>query len=288
MVSSVLSYPAQAFEFPFLSPYLQSVGSDFTRGVNFASSGATASNSSVASPFYFEVQTEQFRYFKERTLAVWNAGEQGGSRGRLQTLLTKPEYFEKGLYIVGLGINDFLVPLIGRIESIEQVQANAPHATANAILSGVKSLYQQGARNIMVLNVPPAGCYPVSVQMLGPWNASALDSDGCVTALNSAIQASNALLKAGLDDLRARTADASIILADLYSSVKTLITNGSQFGKCILLLNFSCWTSDLMHSFALVLLNLLCRISGLTLDVDNGFSCVMSRLTSETLEEKLN
>jgi hypothetical protein len=52
--------------------------------------------------------------------------------------LTKPEYFEKGLYIVGLGINDFLVPLIGRIESIEQVQADAPHATANAILSGVK------------------------------------------------------------------------------------------------------------------------------------------------------
>jgi hypothetical protein len=77
MVSSVLSYPAQAFEFPFLSPYLQSVGSDFTRGVNFASSGATATNSSVASPFYFEVQTEQFRYFKERTLAVWNAGEEG-------------------------------------------------------------------------------------------------------------------------------------------------------------------------------------------------------------------
>lgn len=226
----IVDFFAQAFEFPFLSPYLQSVGSDFTRGVNFASSGATASNSSVASPFYFEVQTEQFRYFKERTLAVWNAGEEGGSRGSLQTLLTKPEYFEKGLYIVGLGINDFLVPLIGRIESIEQVQADAPHATANAILSGVKSLYQQGARNIMVLNVPPAGCYPVSVQMLGPWNASALDSDGCLTALNSAIQASNALLKAGLDDLRARTADASIILADLYSIVKTLITNGSQFG----------------------------------------------------------
>ncbi len=153
---------------------------------------------------------------------------------------------------------------------------------------GMQSLYQQGARNIMVLNVPPAGCYPVSVQMLGPWNASALDSDGCLTALNSAIQASNALLKAGLDDLRARTADASIILADLYSIVKTLITNGSQFGKCILLLNFSCWSSDLMHSVALVLLNLSCRISDLTLDVDNAFSCVMSRLTSETLEEKLN
>ncbi len=37
-----------------------------------------------------------------------------------------------------------------------------------------------------------------------------------------------------------------------------------------------------------MLLNLLCRISVLTLDVDNAFSCVMSRLTSETLEEKLD
>jgi hypothetical protein len=49
---------AQALKFPLLSSYLQSVGSDFRHGVNFADYGATAENITLIVPFYFQIQIQ--------------------------------------------------------------------------------------------------------------------------------------------------------------------------------------------------------------------------------------
>lgn len=72
---------AQALKIPLLRPHLQSVGYDFTHGANFAFSGVTTQNNSYSSkvspPFYFWIQTKQFQYFKERTLALWNQSRKG-------------------------------------------------------------------------------------------------------------------------------------------------------------------------------------------------------------------
>jgi len=51
---------AQALKFPLLSLYLQSVGSDFRHGVNFAAYGATAENITLIVPFYFQSKIQQF------------------------------------------------------------------------------------------------------------------------------------------------------------------------------------------------------------------------------------
>lgn len=74
---------AQALKFPLLSSYLQSVGSDFRHGVNFAAYGATAENITLIVPFYFQIQMQQFRYFKERTIEEWNISR----RGKVQDFL---------------------------------------------------------------------------------------------------------------------------------------------------------------------------------------------------------
>jgi hypothetical protein len=71
------SCAAQALKFPFLSPYLQSVGSDFRHGANFASAGATAESITALNPFYLQIQIQQFRYFKQRVLGEWNISRQG-------------------------------------------------------------------------------------------------------------------------------------------------------------------------------------------------------------------
>jgi len=64
---------AQALKFPLLSPYLQSVGSDFRHGVNFAACGATAENITLIVPN----PNPTFRYFKERTIEEWNISRHG-------------------------------------------------------------------------------------------------------------------------------------------------------------------------------------------------------------------
>jgi hypothetical protein len=44
------------------------VGSDFRHGVNIAADGGTAENITLIVAFYFQIQIQQFRYFKERTI----------------------------------------------------------------------------------------------------------------------------------------------------------------------------------------------------------------------------
>lgn len=64
----------QGLGFGLLSPYLKSVGSDFTHGVNFASSGSTAQNTSATGDgsgglFCLLLQIEQFRDYKTDLLS---------------------------------------------------------------------------------------------------------------------------------------------------------------------------------------------------------------------------
>ena len=53
-------------EIDLLSAYLESSGSDFTYGVNFAVSSASTANSD-GRPFALSTQTGQFRHFQIRT-----------------------------------------------------------------------------------------------------------------------------------------------------------------------------------------------------------------------------
>lgn len=67
-----LKTAAQALGLPFLSPYLQSIGSDYTHGVNFATLASTVllPNTSLfvtgISPFSLAIQINQMKAFKTR------------------------------------------------------------------------------------------------------------------------------------------------------------------------------------------------------------------------------
>lgn len=224
----IIDFYAQALKFPFLSPYLQSVGSDFRHGVNFASSGATAENITVLIPFYLQIQIQQFRYFKQRVLGEWNISRQGA----VNKLLIKPSYFTKGLYMIQIGVDDFTVQVLLSGHSLEQIQANLTRDVPAALLAGVEGLIEQGANTIMVHNIPPLGCYPLFIATLKLLNMTGpIDSDGCITDVNLVIQATNAQFVADLEILRTKIpTNISIIVADLYSIVNTIIRNGSQFG----------------------------------------------------------
>jgi hypothetical protein len=61
---------ATALGLPFLSPYLQTVGSNYSQGANFAASGATADDvNSFIAPISLPVQINQFKIFKQQVTA---------------------------------------------------------------------------------------------------------------------------------------------------------------------------------------------------------------------------
>lgn len=69
---------AELMGYGHIDPYLKTVGADFRHGVNFASSGSKACNSSITGDgsnnnglFSLSVQVDQFRVFRRQTLSVY-------------------------------------------------------------------------------------------------------------------------------------------------------------------------------------------------------------------------
>lgn len=84
--NSVVWYTAQGLGLPFLSPYLQSIGSDFRHGANFATSASTVLMPQTSlfvsgvSPFYLGIQLQQFKLFKAKI-------DEFQSKGKINNLL---------------------------------------------------------------------------------------------------------------------------------------------------------------------------------------------------------
>lgn len=74
----MLLFIAQGLGLPFLSPYLQSIGSNFTHGANFATAASTVRLPSTSvfvsgvSPFSLAIQLNQMKEFRTRVLEFSN------------------------------------------------------------------------------------------------------------------------------------------------------------------------------------------------------------------------
>ena len=95
----------------------------------------------------------------------------------------------------------------------------------------LQELYHQGARTLMIFNVPPLGCYPGFLANIAPRNLSTFDSRGCLATLNEVIQSTNVLIKAGLKALGKKYPDATITYADQYGFLDAILSNPSTYGK---------------------------------------------------------
>ncbi|PPD75164.1 hypothetical protein GOBAR_DD27923 [Gossypium barbadense] len=112
---------SQALGMPFISPYLQSIGSDYRHGVNFATLASTVllPNTSLfvtgISPFSLAIQLNQMKEFKAKVVE-YHSGNTKGS-----TQLPSPDIFGKSIYTFYIGQNDFTSNLkaIG-IEGVKQ------------------------------------------------------------------------------------------------------------------------------------------------------------------------
>ncbi|KAK7301369.1 hypothetical protein RJT34_12232 [Clitoria ternatea] len=209
----IIDFMGQSIALPLLNPYLDSLGTNFTHGANFATVASTIIPQrsvvplGVFSPFSLGVQVTQFR------------------GGVFATLIPKEEYFHTALYTFDIGQNDLTAGFLGNA-TLQQVNASVPNIINN-FTENVKNIYNLGARSFWIYNTGPIGCLPL---ILANFPSAEKDSYGCAKQYNAVAQNFNQKLKEALAQLRVNLALAAITYVDVYSAKYILFSNPEKYG----------------------------------------------------------
>uniref|UniRef100_I1MA41 Alpha-L-fucosidase n=1 Tax=Glycine max TaxID=3847 RepID=I1MA41_SOYBN len=222
----VIDFIAKSFGLPYLSAYLDSLGTNFSHGANFATSASTIRlPTSIIpqggfSPFYLDIQYTQFRDFKSRTQFIRHQG------GVFASLMPKEEYFDKALYTFDIGQNDLGAGFFGNL-TVQQVNATVPDIV-NAFSKNIKDIYDLGARSFWIHNTGPIGCLPY---ILANFLSAERDAYGCAKTYNDIAQYFNHKLKEVVVQLRKDLPLAAITYVDIYSVKYSLFSHPKKYGE---------------------------------------------------------
>ncbi|XP_059639838.1 GDSL esterase/lipase At5g14450-like [Cornus florida] len=225
----IIDFVAEHLKLPYLGAYLNSIGTNFRHGANFATGGATIRRQNESwfengvSPFPLDIQTEHFHQFKERTTDLYNQAKKPSERSNLP----RPEDFSKALYTFDIGQNDIAVGF--RKMSDEELRA-AIRDIVDKFTAAVQYLYQEGARAFWIHNTGPIGCLPVYTVSVRNPTPGYLDEHGCVKGQNDIAMEFNGQLKDRMIQLRAELPEAAIIYVDVYAAKYGLISNAKKQG----------------------------------------------------------
>ncbi|KAJ7970845.1 GDSL esterase/lipase [Quillaja saponaria] len=230
----IIDFIAEELKLPYLSAYLDSIGSNFRYGANFATGGSSIHPGGF-SPFHLGVQITQFTQFKSRTAALYNQLSSNRNVLPLKNSLPRPEDFSKALYTFDIGQNDLSYGF--QHTSEEQVRASIPNILSQ-FSQALNHLYKEGARVFWVHNTGPVGCLPYAVIYYKSKQGN-LDQNGCVKPQNAIAQEFNRQLKDLVFQLRKQLPFATFTYVDLYSAKYELI-NGARNQGFVNPLEFCC------------------------------------------------
>lgn len=212
----ILDFLCESLNMSYLSPYLDSLGTEFRNGANFAVGGSTTLPNNK--PFALHIQLLQFLRFRSRTLQLASQGSRN---------LISEEKFRKALYVVDIGQNDLAEAFHSGL-SYERVVNSIP-SILSEIKSAVESIYDTGGRSFWVHNTGPLGCLPQKVS-LARKKDTALDQNGCLLPFNNAAKEFNVRLRALCNELRSELKNATIVYTDIYTIKNDLIANHTKYG----------------------------------------------------------
>ncbi|XP_027367259.1 GDSL esterase/lipase At1g54790-like isoform X2 [Abrus precatorius] len=218
----IVDFLMDAMKLPFLNAYMDSVGlPNFQQGCNFAAAGSTIlpATAKSISPFGFGVQVSQFLRFRARVLELLEGK-------KLDQYIPSEDCFEKGLYMFDIGQNDLAGAFYSK--NLNQILASIPTILLE-FETGIKKLYDHGARNLWIHNTGPLGCLPQVVAKFGT-NPSKLDELGCVSSHNQAAKTFNLQLQVLCNKLKGQYTDANITYVDIFTIKSDLIANYSRHG----------------------------------------------------------
>ncbi|KAL8124396.1 GDSL esterase/lipase At3g27950 [Apium graveolens] len=221
----VVDFIAERLGLPYLSPYLDSIGTNFRHGANFATGGSSILPGGY-SPFDLDIQIAQFMQFKSRTTALYKQLSRNSTLLPLQNILPRPRDFSKALYTFDIGQNDLNYGFQYTNET--QVLASIPGLIAK-FSQAVYQLYKEGARYFWIHNTGPLGCLPYSV-IYDQSKLNDLDRYGCVVNQNNAAQEFNRQLKDKVSQLMAQLPNSAFTYVDIYNAKYKLISAASNYG----------------------------------------------------------
>ncbi|XP_047313221.1 GDSL esterase/lipase At3g27950-like [Impatiens glandulifera] len=220
----IIDFIAERLRMPYLSAYLDSIGSNFRHGSNFASSGSSIMEMPCTNQLLdLGTQLRQFQQFKQR---IAESHHQGGNWLYLRNFLPRRQDFSKALYIIDSGQNDLYYALKWKTE--KQVKANIPNIIDHIGLV-IETLYQEGARIFWIHNTGPIGCLPIMVKNNPPKHGNS-DQNGCLVSYNELAKDFNSHLLDKIIKLRTQIQDALIIYVDIYSAKYSLINQAKKLG----------------------------------------------------------
>ncbi len=167
-------------------------GASYVAGTNYAVAGATA----AAAPLFGGIPNA-------------NLVQQVAAYGLHAGGIADPN----ALYFVLSGGNDI------RQAALNNLGQSAITAGVNAEVGAIQMLINEGARNIMVVNVPNVGVIPEFTQ----------DHPTMATAATTFSQSYDALLSGGLTSL-ARPSGTTVNLFDLYTFNTNIVANAASYG----------------------------------------------------------
>ncbi|XP_022938608.1 GDSL esterase/lipase At3g27950-like [Cucurbita moschata] len=221
----IIDFMAEKLKVPYLSAYLDSVGTSFRYGANFATGGSSIRPGGY-SPFHLALQVSQFIQFKSRTTYLYNRLHSHNSTAiPMESSIARPREFSKALYMFDIAQNDLFHGFQYSCE--EQVRASIPDMI-DTFSEAVQQIYKEGARYFWVHNTGPVGCLPFTI--LNNQRPSNIDSIGCVKSANEVAQELNRQLKNLLLKLRKELPLARITHVDMYSAKYLLISKAKTLG----------------------------------------------------------
>lgn len=222
----IIDFLAQALGFPFLSPYLQSIGTNYRHGANYATLASTVllPNSSLfvggLSPFALPIQLKQMKEFKARVDELHSSGTKESER------LPPPDFIGKSIYVLYIGQND----VSSNLPAVDiTVRKQYLGKVVSQIAGTIKELYRLGGRTFLVLNMAPVGCYP-SFLVEVAHNKTDLDALGCLIPYNNVVNEYNSMLKETLNETRQSLPKASLIYVDTHSILLELFQHPTSHG----------------------------------------------------------
>ncbi|GLT69539.1 hypothetical protein SLA2020_416830 [Shorea laevis] len=203
----IIDFIAKSVGLPYLSAYLDSLGANFKHGANFATYASTIRLPAIIipagggfSPFYLDVQFEQFLQFKARSQLIRQKHDLCFScRGNICNLLPEMDSFPKALYTFDIGENDLAEGFMNM--TVEEVNASVPDIV-NRFSINVKNIYNLAQR----------------------------DSNGCAKPYNDVAQYFNYKLKEAIVQLRIDLPLAAITYVDVYSVKYSLSSEPNKYG----------------------------------------------------------
>ncbi|VVA94417.1 unnamed protein product [Arabis nemorensis] len=225
----VIDFIAESLGLPYLSAFLDSVGSNFSHGANFATAGSTirAPNTTLHqsggfSPFSLDVQLVQFSNFHNRSQTLRSRG------GVYTTMLPEANSFSQALYTFDIGQNDLTAGYFAN-KTVEQIGTIDVPEVISQFKNAVTNIYNQGGRYFWIHNTGPIGCLAYVIEWF-PIKASDFDSHECASPLNNLAQEFNHALKQAVIELRAFLSEAAITYVDVYSAKHELFVHAQGHG----------------------------------------------------------